>query len=813
MSLFIMAASVAAAAVFNVKGLATDPAGEPEIYATVRVYAEGDTLKPVSLGTTDDEGRFDQQIKNAGSYRLTISSVGKQTAERVFTVDGSSPVADLGTIAMEERSNELGEVSVVAQRPLVVREIDRIGYDVKADPDSETSNLREILRKVPLVSVESDGTIKVKGSDSFKIYKNGRPNNSFTKNAKDIFAAIPASTIKKIEVITDPGAREDAEGVGTILNIVTDQETTIKGVVGSVGLNASLNSPVPSPNLWLSTQIGKVTMAVNGGYGTKTRHRGKSWSQSETEYFDSGNRRVDASESRSAYDMEFAGLEASWEPDTLNLFTVEMNLFAYGSHAGIKSFSESSLYGSDGSLLSFYRTTTNPLRNRYLDLDGAANYQRSTRRKGETLTLSYRISTTNQKMASENEYSDMVNWDMPYTGLNSSSDLRFIEQTVQADWTRPFGKIHKLDIGGKGIFRDNHSLSDYQYIGLRDTHDDFTHRTSIAAAYADYRVAVGKWNFRAGLRYEYSYLSAKFKAQTENHPDFHANLHDWVPSLAVSWNMTDVSALKLSFNRNISRPGISYLDPTRSESPVSVSYGNPDLESEVYNNLSVNYSFFGPKINLDVSAGGSLVDNAIASSQWLEDGRFFSTYANIAKRRTAYLSLYVQWSITPKTRIMANMSLNYRYYRQPAEIDGEGNVDMLSKGGWSFNPYVRFSQNLPWGVEMAVMGYWWSGAVNSVYSYSKPDARNIGYHISFNKKFLKDNRLTVNVGVGNIFGPGTTRYTSITENPAYRTDSRSFSDGNRNVNISLSYRFGSLNASVKKTAASITNDDLQGRKK
>ena len=109
-----------------------------------------------------------------------------------------------------------------------------------------------MLRKVPMVSVDPDGTIKIKGSGDFKIYKNGRQNNSFTNNAKDIFKSIPAAMIKRIEVITDPGAREDAEGTGMILNIVTMENTVIKGVMGNAGLNYPTTSTVPSPKIWLT---------------------------------------------------------------------------------------------------------------------------------------------------------------------------------------------------------------------------------------------------------------------------------------------------------------------------------------------------------------------------------------------------------------------------------------------------------------------------------------------------------------------------------------------------------------------------------
>ena len=799
---------------YKVIGEVTDSIGEPEIYATVRVYAQGDSVKPVSLGTTDDSGRFSQSLKETGNYRVTVASVGKALLERDFTVTATKPVADLGTMATRTADNMLGEVEVTAQRPLVVREIDRLGYDVKADPDASTSNLREILRKVPLVSVEEDGTIKVKGSTNFRIYKNGRPNNSYTKNAKDIFAAIPASSIKKIEVITDPGAREDAEGVGAILNIVTDSDTSLKGIVGSANMYVDNYSYYPRPNLWLSTQVDKVTFAFNGGLGFTPKKSRDSEGRSEhfTDYYDSGNRLEHSSRWRSPYNNGWGGFEGSWEPDTLNLVTLEFNLYGYGLNAPEQE-DIMRMLAPDGSLIYGYNSHSEVDHNKYFDFDGAVNYQRSTGRKGETITLSYRASTTNQHQEAELFYTDMVNCDFGYTGRYYNTRLNFLEQTVQADWSRPYGEHHKLDIGGKAIFRHNHSVSDYIYRGAGATHDDFTHRTTIGAAYADYRLNIGKWNFRAGLRYEYSYLSAKFKEQAGIHDDFSANLNDWVPNAAISWNINDANSLKISFSRNIRRPGISYLDPSRSISPTAQSFGNPDLKSEVMNNFSLNYSLIKPKFNLDLNISGTLTDNALSAVEWLEKGIKYSTYDNVGKHRMAYMGLYCQWSINDKTRWMMNANLTYAYISQPSPVDNLGATVTLSRARWNFNPWMRFSRDLPWKIEASLSGYFWTGSLNNVYGYSSSSSRNIGYSISLSRKFLKDDRLTVRVNANNPFGPGSSEYRSVTYNPGYYSKNISYQDNRRYVGLSLNFRFGSLNAQVKKTAASISNDDLQGRKK
>lgn len=799
--------------VFSVCGEVADSLGEPEIYATVRVYASADSVRPVSLGTTDDKGAFSQTLPAAGGYRLTVASVGKELIERGFEVTEAAPTADLGKIMSREAGHELGEVEVVAQRPLVSREIDRLGYDVKADPESSTSNLRDILRKVPLVSVDNEGNIKVKGSSDFKIYKNGRPNNSFTRNAKDIFAAIPASTIKKIEVITDPGAREDAEGVGCILNIVTDSESSLKGVVGSAGFYFDSNSYIPSPNLWLSTQVDKVTVALNGGMNVTPKGRdSEGWNESSTDYYDSGNRQEGTTHYHSPYTSGWMGLESSWEPDTLNLITLEFDMWAYGMNHPEQE-DTFRMTGPDGALLFGYNSWSEVWHNKYVDFDGALNYQRSTRRKGETLTLSYQVSTTGQRNEAELHYYDMVDCPFDYTGRYYNTRLNFLEQTVQADWSRPWGDRHKLDVGGKAVFRNNHSVSDYIYRGASSTHDDFTHRTTIGAAYADYRLTLGKWSLRAGVRYEYSYLSARFKAQAGSRDDFSSSLNDWVPNAAVSWSPDDANTLKLSFSRNIRRPGISYLDPARSIGPTSQSFGNPDLESEVYNNLSLNYSLIKSKFNLDFNISGSMVNNGLVAVQWLDNGIKFSTYDNVGKVRSADMSLYFQWSINDKTRWMLNMWAGYRHYSQPSPLGDDGTSVTVSRGRWSVNPWTRFSRDLPWKIEASVSAYWWMGGMTSVYSYNEPSTKNIGYSLSFTRKFLKEDRLTLRLSLNNIFGPGSSDSRSVTLNPLYRSDSRYWTENRRYVGLSVNFRFGSLNASVKKTAVTISNDDLQGRKK
>lgn len=790
------------ASAFFVKGVVADSIGEPESFATLRVYSLQDTAKAAALGVTKEDGSFMLKLQKSGRYKISVTSVGRIPLTKQFTISAAEPVADLGNLVVGNDDKMLGEVTVTATKPLVSKDIDRIGYDVQADEESKTSTLEEMMRKVPLVSVDADGTIKVKGSSDFKIYKNGRPNNSFTKNAKDIFKAIPASMIKKIEVITDPGAREDAEGVGAILNIVTLENTVIKGVMGNVSLSYNTRNNLPTPNFWGSTQIDKLTLSLYTGVNFLSKRMNKSHSVTEGVYEDSGNSSLSESHENSDGYVTWFGLDGSYELDSLNLFTAEFGGYVYDVTS--RSTGYNSLNAPDGSLIYKYNTATYSSPTRYFDINGGFNYQHSTRRPGETLTASYQISTTNQTNKSRTDYSEQINMPVPYSGIFSDFKLDFIEHTFQFDWARPFRKIHTIDLGAKYIYRDNHSKTRQTYFDyVEEPLLDFKHLTHVAAVYADYRVHLGRFNARAGLRYEYSRLSARYA--DDQHESFASNLSDLVPNAAVSYNINDFNTLKLSFNSRINRPGISYLNPAVSETPTTTSQGNPDLGSARNTSLSLNYNLIGQKVNLDFSAGYSFTNNDIVSVQYVKDDHLYSGYANAGHNKNFFAGLFLQWTAGAKTNVMFNGNLSYDHYANPSLN--------LTNGGWSGNFFARLSQRLPWSLQGQVMVNMWSGGINGLYGHFSPiGISKINYGLSLQRSFLKEDRLTVRLMAWNPIYSSDSRHRSRTENLSYRSQTTSYNPNTSNFQVSVSYRFGSLNAQVKKTVKSIENDDLTGRK-
>lgn len=786
---------------FQVSAVAVDSTGTAEMFVTYRIFAETDSVRPVAGAVTGDDGVVNAPLPAAGAYRITLVGMATETVERRFSVDDACPVADLGSITLAAAKEELSEITVTAQRPLVTKEIDRINYDVQSDEDAKTSPLLDILRKVPMVSVDADGNIKVNGSSDFKIYKNGRPNNSFSKNAKDIFQAIPASTIKRVEVITDPGAREDAEGVGAILNIVTNSDTGLNGVLGNVSLYADTNNAIPVPNLWLSSQLGKVVFSVSGGYYNSNRRETESSQHTDANYMTTGDRLLMYVSSVSPQNGGWGDFELSYELDSLNLFNAECNF--YMDNSSPESDRLYQMYDSEGSLLYKYAQTSRYRQSRYLDIDGNFSYQRSTRRKGETLTLSYRVSTTNQKQASTDEYTSIYNFVNPYSGINSDFDLNFIEHTFQFDWSRPLTEKQKLDVGGKAILRRNHSKNSREYIGYDSTFDDFSHNTDIAAVYADYRISLGKWSLRAGLRYEYSHLAAKF--HTGESPDFGSSLNDFAPNAAASYNINDENTLKASYSRRISRPGIWYLDPTVSESPLSTSSGNPYLKSSNTDSYNINYSLIKSKFNLDATLSYRYSGDEIRETIDVEGSHNYYSYGNVGRRKDFRINAYCQWSPTDKTSLVFNGGLAWGQAK-----NAESGATLSH---WTPNGYLQVQQRLPWKLRLTGWCNYWCYGLQSELSYSEnTGADGLRYGFRLQRSWLKDDALTASVNISRPFGPY--RYHSITHN--INSDYLATTDyvGSRSfcVGFRVAYRFGSLKASVKKTASSIDNDDLSGRK-
>ena len=220
----LMTLSSVAMAQTTVKGTLMDETlGEAEPFATIRVFKEGKTEKPVAMFLTDENGQFSQEVKGKGKFDIVFSSVGKEDLKMTITLGQENPLS-LDTLYIKENATMLKGVEIVAQKPLVKMEVDKMSYNVAEDEDSKSNTVLDMLRKVPMVTVDGQDNITVNGSSSFKVYVDGMPNVMFSSNPSMVFKSMPATAVKSIEVMTNPGAKYDAEGAAGVLNIVMNKQ-------------------------------------------------------------------------------------------------------------------------------------------------------------------------------------------------------------------------------------------------------------------------------------------------------------------------------------------------------------------------------------------------------------------------------------------------------------------------------------------------------------------------------------------------------------------------------------------------------------
>lgn len=803
---------------FQIKGILLDSlTREGEPYATIRIVRKNAPDQPLKMLVTDMQGKFQDKISAKGNFVMTITSVGRQPIVREFSVDADRQLVDFGTLYITDATNELGQVEVVAQKPLVKADIDKIEYSVQDDPDSETNSVLEMLRKVPLVTVDGEDNIKVNGSSSFKVYVNGKPNNMMSNNPTEVLKSMPANTIKHIEVITNPGPKYDAEGVGGILNIVTEGGG-FEGYTVTVSSNASNYGA--GGGLFGTVQKGKLTVSARYNYNYSDSPRSYSGGSQRTTAATESAANLDYSGSSKGHDSFQSGsMEASYEIDTLNLVSASFGLWGGGS----KSNGATNYVGNapDAGTLLYQYATSSHSKSSWYSIDGSIDYQHlSANVKGRMLTFSYRINTRPQTSDAFSEYlvayghDDWTDYLHRLQDQHNDGDQNTTEHTWQADYTTPIGKLHTLEAGVKYILRSNSSDND-RYVKAADEASDYAfdedhsshyrHQNDIIAAYMGYGLSWKKLSGRLGVRYEHTIEDVKYLLGRGD--DFRKNYDDVVPSASLGWKLSDLSNLRLGYNLRIYRPGIWYLNPYLDDSnPSNISQGNPELDSEKSHALDMSYSNFTPKVNFNVALRYSFTNNSINQvTEMVNDNDIaglthptgkdvlYSTYQNIGKSKYTSLSVYVNWNATQNTRIYTNL------YGQYIDIRG---AQGLKNYGWTGFAFGGAQQTLPkdWRISLNIVAQspWvmLQGEGSSFFDYS----------LSVNKAFL-DKRLSISAFASNFFKKYQ-RMDSHIEGTGFIQDSWNRYTRQR-FGISVSYRIGELKASVKKAARTISNDDVK----
>ena len=754
-------------------------------YATVII--KNDSIKEKKALACDVSGRFSINMSAPVKYTLIVSSVGYKELQMPLIV--SELKTNLGKISMEE-GIELKEVTITAQKPLVKIDPDKITYSMESDPEAQVNNALDMLRKVPLITVDAEDNITLNGQSNFKVLVNGKSSSMMSTNFKEALKSLPASTIRDIEVITNPSSKYDAEGVGGIINIIT-----LKKSIG--GYNGSVSSGVDARGSlnwsgFLATKIKKFSFSARY-YGSQFIQP-ESQTTSAAEYFNNIEYRYSNSDGYSTYKGLFSGLsgEASYDIDSLNL--ISLSFWGYNGAYENNSFNQTQYMNSNDDITRLYINDINS-RNSFGTLSGNIDYQKTYKKPDKSLTFSYKLDNNPRTVKSTTDVDGITNY--PSYHQRSENDAVGREQTFQADYYDPVTKMHQLEGGVKFILRQNTSNSEIFRDSVKlDNENNLDYDQYIAGAYAGYLFKWKKISTKTGLRLERTWNNGTSKTSDIN-TDFTNRLINLVPYVTFSFMPKQGQTIKVSYTQRLSRPGIWYLNPyVNDNDSLNISYGNPLLEAEVSHMFESGYTYFTPKLNFSATATSSFINNSIERISKVElNGATVSTYENIGKNQRYGLNFYVSYRPTDKINIYFNGGGNY------SKLEANSGYTISNEG---FN--YRGSLGGRWTL-------WKDGSVNlnlGVYSSSimLQGTSSYFYYTSLGvSQYLLKRKLMLSVSTSDPFWYRK-KYTNESEDPTFYSR-YVYTYPAQNVRINVTYNFGKMNTQVKKANRGIKNDDLK----
>ena len=786
----------------TVKGMLMDETlGESEPFATVRVFKAGQKDKPVAMFLTKEDGQFSEQVKGKGKFDIVFSSVGKEDLLQTVELSNEGTL-DLSTLYIKENATMLKGVEVVAQKPLVKMEVDKMSYNVAEDEDSKSNTVLDMLRKVPMVTVDGQDNITVNGSSSFKVYVDGMPNVMFSSNPSMVFKSMPATAVKSIEVMTNPGAKYDAEGAAGVLNIVMNKTAPAAGGMPSQSYNmngyngtvrASAGNKQLGGSAFISGQQGKLSYSVNAM--TSYNKPGNTTTELE-QIQDNGISQLMTSSNDVKTPFTMGSLTLGYQLDEMSV----INATAQINSMSMKSTGTTTTQMNGYDVADFSYDSSTDMKSSRTSFNGSLDYQHffnkeHTQSLGFTYQLSYNPATTE----STNNFGGTRGVGLPdLSSRYSENDDKTINHIFQLDYTMPLGVGQTLSLGGKLQLHDATSESKYYLMGVYDpsTSSDYEYKNKILAGYGEYVGNYNKLGVKAGVRYEYTWQDVEY--HLGNGSDFKTSYGSLVPTASMQYTLSQGSNLGLTYNMRISRPGITYLNPyVDKTNPIALTYGNPDLDVEKAHNISLVYNMFTPKLMVNLNLHHNFTDNAISQYSFYDsDNLLNTTYGNVVQRHQTGLSAYVNYLLTPSTRLFMNGGLNYTDLRSDALNQ--------SNSGWTANIMAGLQQTLPWDLKLSAF------AITSTKNYTLQGWSG-GFNIltaSLSKSLFND-KLTLGVqGImglnkggnlnieSNSRGQNFTSYTNV-KVPIY------------GVTFTVSYSFGNSKVRAKQHVSRVQNDFIE----
>jgi outer membrane receptor protein involved in Fe transport len=773
----------------RIKGTVTDTARQTLSYATISLFKPGELKEAVKTTYSGKKGEF-ELTADTGSYILTVSHVSLSLVSIKVSIRPGDNFLD--SIVLSSVPRLMQNITITVRKPLIEQSDDKLTYNVESDPAAKSESATDLLRKTPLVTVDGEGNVQLNGQSNFKILLNGRETSMFAQNVKEALKNFPGAVISKIEVITSPSAKYDAEGVGGIINIITK-----KKVIGYNGYLSSYYSTLSnySEGLSLNVKSGKVGISTYMG-ASGTAHPVRSEGISVTTPVGTAlysKRSLDGERKNASHGL-YGNLELTYDIDSFQTIAAYGNIGGYSSEGSL-SQSIITEYGSqptENSLLIQGNDNSNP------NSGFGTDFIRHFRNRPEK-ELSFRFNGQFSKNSQElNSAQDNPGQDRYVYNQSISTNH---EYTVQADLVQPLRAKQKLETGAKAILRSASSdFSSYIKHGSSDpflpnpsNSDRFNYHQEVYSLYGSYSGSLKKYTVRGGLRMEYTNVDGNFASSATTVHQGYGNL---VPNILVSRKFTSVYSFTGTYNMRLQRPYIGNLNPfVNNTDSLNISFGNPNLGPQVLHVVSVQNRFVKGKAFASVNLNASYTKSQIVQFVQFNaaTGVTSTTSANVGRETQFSIGFNINTPIGDKINAGLFSQLRYNHIENKSDIlQNNGGISGVAAGNFNYKVVGTFT----------ISGS--GGLARSPYNLVGSPPVTYFYQVNFGYKFFKE-KLSVTMNVNN-FHRNYMRYETITERPDFTIVSSNRSPY-RVIYFGATYNFGKLKEAVSKKKG-VTNDDL-----
>ncbi|NRR93084.1 TonB-dependent receptor [Winogradskyella undariae] len=801
----------------------------PLEYATVVVKSKADNTI-VTGGITDLNGKFEVEV-SSGIYEISVEYISYIT--KTFPEQNITKDLNLGTINLELDVSTLNEVMVVAERTTVEIKLDKKIYNIGQDLTTAGGTVSDALNNVPSVDVDVEGAISLRGNENVRILINGKPSAMAGFGDSNILSQLPAEAIERVEVITSPSARYDAEGTAGILNIILRQKETL-------GFNGSINLTAGNPdNLGVSATLNyrkeKYNLFSNFGWRYSDAPR---TTFTDVDYFDTLN------DDGSVDEPEFRRISEDKKVDRLSR--------NYNANIGMEYFLDESS-SITGSLFYNFGNDSDVSKNNSDRFNNNVIVERTLRMERETekdngyqVALNYVKKfgeDSDHKLTADFQYEkkkeDGITYlDEDYIYTNQTNPEPFqIEQEftnedqneylLQADYVLPLGKDSRFEAGYRGSFEN--SVTDYQLnqenldtgiLEINDVNSNiFDYTENVNALYTQYGSKIGKFSFLFGLRLENTQLKGKINSLLNEDElvaefgfpidtDFDNNYLGLFPTVNFIYNLTDSDSgneesITLGFNRRINRPRGWYINPFPSRSSrTNIFQGNPNLAPAYSSTFDLGYLKRWEELTLTSSVYYQYETDSFErvqenTGQTTTDGIDIirTIPINLATNKRIGTELGIMYS--PEKWLRLNSSFNF------FQFETEGDFNGVDYGAKNTSWFARFSSKvtLPLAIDWQTSAFY-RGARQEAQS----DTEGIfSLDLAFSKEIL-NKKATISVNVRDLLN--SRKYKSVTTTDFYSSYSE-FQWRQRQVNVSFIYRFNQMLNNKERSNRGNGGDDME----